>query len=61
LLETFLFDFRGNLYGKRIKVEFVDFIRADAKFRSGDDLAAQMEADCEKARQILADLDQDNS
>lgn len=59
LLETFLFDFAGNLYGKRIKVEFVDFVRADAKFRSGDDLAAQMEADCEKARQILATLNAD--
>jgi riboflavin kinase/FMN adenylyltransferase len=53
LLETFLFDFDGDLYGRPIKVEFVDFIRADAKFRSGADLAAQMQADCAKARAIL--------
>jgi riboflavin kinase/FMN adenylyltransferase len=54
LLETFLFDFDGNLYGRTITVEFIDFVRPDAKFRSGTDLAAQMRADCEKARQILA-------
>lgn len=54
LLETFLFDFDGNLYGKTITVEFVDFVRPDAKFRSGTDLAAQMRADCDKAREILA-------
>lgn len=54
LLETFLFDFDGNLYGRTITVEFIAFVRPDAKFRSGTDLAAQMRTDCEKARQILA-------
>jgi riboflavin kinase/FMN adenylyltransferase len=54
LLETFLFDFDGNLYGRRVKIAFADFIRPDAKFRSGADLAVQMQADCEKAREILA-------
>jgi riboflavin kinase / FMN adenylyltransferase len=57
LLETFLFDFDGDLYGQTITVEFVDFVRPDAKFRSGDDLAAQMQADCEKARDILARME----
>jgi len=54
LLETFLFDFDGNLYGRRIEVEFIGFVRPDAKFRSGTDLAAQMQADVAKARAILA-------
>jgi riboflavin kinase/FMN adenylyltransferase len=54
LLEVFLFDFDGNLYGRAITVEFIDFVRPDAKFRSGVDLAAQMRADCDKARAILA-------
>jgi riboflavin kinase/FMN adenylyltransferase len=53
LLETFLFDFEGNLYGRTIKVEFVDFVRADAKFRSGTDLVVQMQEDCAKAKEIL--------
>ncbi len=57
LLETFLFDFDGNLYGRTIKVRFVDFVRPDAKFRSGTDLAAQMRADCEKAQAILARIE----
>lgn len=54
LLETFLFDFDGNLYGRNIQVEFIGFVRPDAKFRSGTDLAAQMQADVAKARAILA-------
>ncbi len=54
LLETFLFDFDGNLYGRRIEVAFIGFVRPDAKFRSGTDLAAQMQTDVAKARAILA-------
>ncbi len=34
LLETFLFDFDGNLYGKTLEIEFIAFVREDAKFRS---------------------------
>jgi riboflavin kinase / FMN adenylyltransferase len=56
LLETFLFDFDGNLYGQRIEVEFIGFVRPDAKFRSGTDLAAQMQEDVAKARAILASV-----
>jgi riboflavin kinase / FMN adenylyltransferase len=54
LLEVFLFDFDGNLYGRTIEVEFIGFVRPDAKFRSGTDLAAQMQVDVAKAREILA-------
>jgi riboflavin kinase/FMN adenylyltransferase len=57
LLEVFLFDFDGNLYGRTIEVEFIGFVRPDAKFRSGTDLAAQMQADVAKARAILANTD----
>ena len=54
LLESFLFDFDSDLYGRQITVEFVDFIRADAKFKSPDALMTQMKADCAKAQEILA-------
>jgi riboflavin kinase/FMN adenylyltransferase len=54
LLEVFLFDFDGNLYGRTIAVEFIGFVRPDAKFRSGTDLAAQMQVDVAKARALLA-------
>jgi riboflavin kinase / FMN adenylyltransferase len=56
LLETFLFDFEGNLYGKTIAIEFVGFVRDDAKFRSAQSLSAQMAADCAKAKDVLARL-----
>jgi riboflavin kinase/FMN adenylyltransferase len=53
LLETFLFDFDGNLYGKTLEIEFIAFVRDDAKFRSAESLSAQMAADCAKAKAIL--------
>jgi riboflavin kinase / FMN adenylyltransferase len=56
LLETFLFDFDGNLYGKTIEIEFVAFVREDAKFRSAESLSTQMVADCAKAKDILDHL-----
>jgi riboflavin kinase/FMN adenylyltransferase len=54
LLETFLFDFSGDLYGQAIDVAFIAWIRAEAKFDSIDDLKRQMEADSAQAREALA-------
>jgi riboflavin kinase/FMN adenylyltransferase len=54
VLEVFLLDFDGDLYGRDIEVEFVDFIRADRKFDTSEALIAQMQADCARARDILA-------
>ena len=54
VLEVFLFDFDGNLYGKRIEVSFVAFIRPDRRFESMEALMVQMAEDCERARQMLA-------
>lgn len=53
ILETFLFDFDGNLYGKPIEIEFIAFVREDAKFRSSEQLSAQMAVDCANAKEIL--------
>jgi riboflavin kinase/FMN adenylyltransferase len=53
-LETFVFDFSGDLYGKTVDVAFVAFLRGEAKFDSLDALIAQMDADSAKARGILA-------
>ncbi len=52
--EVFLLDFDGDLYGREIEVEFIDFIRADRKFDSSEALITQMQADCERVRDILA-------
>jgi riboflavin kinase/FMN adenylyltransferase len=54
ILETFLFDFDGNLYGKTIAIDFIAFVRGDAKFKSAETLMAQMRADCARAAELLA-------
>ncbi|MDX2205337.1 MAG: bifunctional riboflavin kinase/FAD synthetase [Hyphomicrobiaceae bacterium] len=54
VLEVFLLDFDGDLYGREIGVEFIDFIRADGKFEGMEALKVQMAADCDAARAILA-------
>lgn len=53
LLETFLFDFAGDLYGQEMTVEFAGFIREEAKFDGLDKLIAQMSRDSDAARKIL--------
>lgn len=54
LLEVHLFDFDGDLYGKRIEVEFVAKLRDEEKFTDLDALKAQMDRDAAQARDILA-------
>lgn len=56
VLEVFLLDFDGDLYGREIEVEFIDFIREDRKFASLDALKAQMAEDTDKARRMLAEV-----
>jgi riboflavin kinase/FMN adenylyltransferase len=54
LLEVFLFDFAGDLYGKTIDVVFVGWIRPELKFDSVTDLVTRMNEDTKEARAILA-------
>ena len=53
LLETYLFDFDGDLYGRRMEVELVRFIRPELKFDSFDALKEQIAADAAQARALL--------
>lgn len=53
LLEAHLFDFDGDLYGRRIGVEFVARLRDEEKFPDLPSLVAQMHRDDEQARAIL--------
>lgn len=55
-LETFLFDFSGDLYGEHLSVALVDFIRPEATFESLEALVAQMDNDCARARAVLEAL-----
>jgi riboflavin kinase/FMN adenylyltransferase len=53
-LETFIFDFSGDLYGVTLSVALVDFLRSELKFAGLEPLITQMAADCASARSILA-------
>jgi riboflavin kinase/FMN adenylyltransferase len=53
LLETVLFDWSGDLYGKQIEVALHHFLRPERRFDSMDALAEQMRSDEAKARRLL--------
>ncbi|MFK8253563.1 bifunctional riboflavin kinase/FAD synthetase [Ancylobacter terrae] len=52
-LEVFVFDFAGDLYGKRLRVAFHAYLRPELKFDSVDALIVQMDADSAAARRVL--------
>ncbi len=54
LLEVHLFDFSGDLYGQRIAVELHHYLRPEARFDGLDALVRQMQADCARAKELLA-------
>jgi len=54
LLETYLFDFDGDLYGKHMAVELIAFLRPEAKLAGLDALKAQIAKDSADARKALA-------
>ena len=55
VLEVNIFDFKKEIYGKRIKVEFVKKIRDEKKFESLDDLKKQIAKDVNTAKEQLLD------
>ncbi|MBZ9808496.1 bifunctional riboflavin kinase/FAD synthetase [Mesorhizobium sp. BR1-1-9] len=54
LLETFVFDFSGDLYGEICEVSFFGYLRSEVKFDGLDALVAQMKRDEAEARALLA-------
>lgn len=56
LLEPHFFDFAEDLYGQEIDVAFHAFLRPEAKFDGMDALMAQIAADCDAAKRLLAGL-----
>ena len=54
LLEAHIFDFEGNLYGRRLEVEFVKKLRDETHFEVIDDLVKQMREDERQARICLS-------
>jgi riboflavin kinase/FMN adenylyltransferase len=54
LIESFLIDYDGDLYGQNLRVAFVSRLRGEKRFPSVEDLIAQMHRDVEEAREICA-------
>ena len=55
-LETFVFDFSGDLYGATLSIALVEYLRGEEKFHGLDALITQMDADSAQSRSILAAL-----
>lgn len=53
LLETHLFDFDGDLYGRTLAIELVAWLRPEVKFSDLETLVAQINADADHARRLL--------
>lgn len=52
-VETHLFDFDENVYGKYVVTELVSYIRAEKRFASVEDMLTQIKADCVYAKDVL--------
>ena len=52
LIEAYLIDFDGDLYGETLRVAFVERLRGEKRFDSIDALVEQMKLDVERAREI---------
>lgn len=55
-VEVYLFDFRGGIYGERLRVEFLEFLRPERFFRSPEELQEQIRRDTQRAKEILKRL-----
>ena len=56
LLETYLFDFAGDLYGKHMAVELIAFLRPELNFADLDALKAQIAIDSDEAKKVLRQI-----
>lgn len=53
-VEAYIFDFEGDLYGQRVAVDFLDFLRPETRFADKEALRAQIERDTANARTWFA-------
>jgi riboflavin kinase/FMN adenylyltransferase len=56
LVETHIIDFKGDIYGKTIRVSFIDRLRDEKRFANVESLVAQISTDVESAKKVFADL-----
>ncbi len=53
LIETYIMDFDGNLYGKKLRIDLIARLRDEMKFKNVQELISQMKLDVEKAEKTL--------
>jgi riboflavin kinase / FMN adenylyltransferase len=56
LVESYLIDFDGDLYGRPLRVAFIARLRGEKRFASAEELVAQMHRDVEEARDLCANF-----
>ena len=54
LVEAYLIDFDGDLYGRRLRIAFIARLRGERRFPSAEELVEQMHRDVEEAREVCA-------
>lgn len=59
-IEAFIFDFDKEIYGKKLKVEFIEKIRDEKKFETTEALKVQIELDSQKVKELINDKDLSN-
>ncbi len=57
MIEAYLLDFDGDLYGEEVEIEFIKKLRSDQTFAGPEALAAQMREDCTVAASLLAKME----
>ena len=53
LAETFILDYEGDLYGKKVKLELYEFLRAEKRFDSVDELKAEIQRNTMQAQKYF--------
>jgi riboflavin kinase / FMN adenylyltransferase len=56
LVEAYILDFDGDLYGKQLRLDFLSRLRGERRFQSAEELIEQMRRDVEQAREIAGAL-----
>lgn len=55
-LETHVFDFHQDIYGRRVQVELLEYVRGEKKFNGVEELKEQIELDCQKAHEVHSEM-----
>ena len=53
LIESYLFDYEGNAYGKNVKIQLYEFRRPEKKFASVEEMRQQVESDISYGREYF--------